>query len=206
MMTDVRSKKQEVRSLASGSAAGAVSALSAPQARSAFCQRSGLSSVNEAVSGLSAKRSVSYSDLIGKDFKCGGRGPLEYDCYGLAMEIYRRLGIELPDFGSSPSVSWIHHKIIEETAEGREHRAEGSTPCPMRFAPCPGPEPFCLVTFMLRPPYTSHIGVVLEDGVRFMHILRKTEVTIERLDSQLWERRITGYFVPQGAESIEQRV
>ncbi len=165
MTADVRSKKQEVRSLASGSAAGAVSALSAPQARS-----------------------VSYADLIGKGFKYGGRGPLEYDCYGLAMEIYRRLGIELPEFGSAIQVHVIH-RMIDEAAHSKLDTQHSKL-----FEELSAPEPFCLVTFMIRPPYTSHIGVVLEDNVHFMHIVRKTKVTIERLDNQLWKRRITGFF------------
>ncbi len=99
---------------------------------------------------------MKIDDLLGKSFQYGGRGPLEYDCYGLVMEIYKRRGVSLPDFGSSPSASWIH-----------------------------------------RPPFTTHIGVVLEDGYRFIHIMTKTEVTIERLDSLLWKRRITGFFKPQ---------
>jgi cell wall-associated NlpC family hydrolase len=121
------------------------------------------------------------TDLIGKKFNYGGRGPMEYDCYGLVMEIYRRSGIYLPDFGSSPSAPWLHRMI----SEGKK-----------LFLELPKPEPFCLVTFAIRPPFTTHIGVVLEDSYRFIHIMTKTEVTIERLDSPLWKKKITGYFVP----------
>lgn len=57
------------------------------------------------------------------------------------------------------------------------------------------PEPFCLVTFMTKPPYTTHIGVVLENCRDFIHNLdMSTKVCIERLDSMLWERRITGFY------------
>ncbi len=121
------------------------------------------------------------SDLLGKSFNYGGRGPFEYDCYGLAMEIYKRRGIDLPDFGSSPSASWIHRMI----SEGKK-----------LFIELKAPEPFCLVTFAIRPPYTTHIGVVLKDGYRFIHIMTKSQVTIERLDGLQWKKKITGYFVP----------
>lgn len=121
---------------------------------------------------------MTYIDLIGKPFRYGARGPEFYDCYGLCMEVYRRRGAELPDFGSSPSSSLIHRMILDNRR---------------LFLELAAPEPWCLVTFMVRPPYTSHIGVVLEDGARFLHILRSTRVCIERLDSQLWGRRITSY-------------
>lgn len=123
--------------------------------------------------------SPGLSDLLGRSFLYGGRGPLAFDCYGLVMEIYKRRGIALPDFGSSPSTAWQHRMILE----GRKLFTELSKP-----------EPFCIVTFSIRPGFTTHVGVVLEDGVRFMHIMAKTEVTIERLDSLTWKRKITGYF------------
>jgi len=127
-------------------------------------------------------KNPSYSDLIGKPFSYGGRGPFEYDCYGLAMEMYRRMGIDLPDYGSSPSASWIHGKIMEKK--------------PL-FDELQGPEPFCLVTFTHRPPFTSHIGVVLENSNSFINIRAKTCVVIERLDSMFWKNRITGFYKPR---------
>lgn len=120
-----------------------------------------------------------YSDLIGKQFAYGGRGPFEYDCYGLCIEIYRRMEIELPEFGSSPSSSWIHRHILEAQ--------------PL-FDELKKPEPFCLVTFKTRPPYTSHIGVVLEHANQFIHIQQKSCVVIERLDALMWKNRITGFY------------
>lgn len=120
-----------------------------------------------------------YVDLIGKQFAYGGRGPDEYDCYGLCMEVCRRRGILLPDFGTSPSSPAIHGMI----QRGKE-----------RFVRLDRPEPFCLVTFMIKAPYTSHVGVVLDDRVRFIHIFRKTRVCVERLDMPQWSWRTTGFY------------
>lgn len=129
------------------------------------------------------------TDLLGKEFKYGGRGPEAYDCYGLCIEVYRRRGKALPDFGSSPSASW-QHRMIDE---GKK-----------LFIELKHPAPFCLVTFMLRPPYTTHIGVVLEDCCRFIHIQQKLQVVIERLDGQLWKNRITGYYLlGEGVEAVK---
>jgi cell wall-associated NlpC family hydrolase len=147
---------------------------------------------NENQSGPLRPSPLVLADLIGKSFQYGGRGPFEYDCYGLVMEIYKRRGMELPDFGSSPSASWIHRVIMEQTQCGVRN-AE----CGVKFIQITNPEPFCLVTFMIRPPYTSHVGVVLENGYQFIHIMAKLEVTIERLDGMQWKRRITGFFKPE---------
>ena len=123
---------------------------------------------------------LTYDDLLGKTFAYGGRGPFEYDCYGLVMEVCKRRGIELPDFGSSPSASWIHRMITE----GKK-----------LFLELKAPAPGCLVTFALRPPFTTHIGVVLENTTQFIHILERSQVTIERLDSPTWKKKITGYYI-----------
>lgn len=36
------------------------------------------------------------SDLVGKPYRAGARGPEEYDCFGLVAEVYRRLGWTIP--------------------------------------------------------------------------------------------------------------
>ena len=43
-----------------------------------------------------------YRDLIGKPFQALGRGPEAYDCWGLVIEVARRIGIEVPDYGVDP--------------------------------------------------------------------------------------------------------
>jgi cell wall-associated NlpC family hydrolase len=39
-------------------------------------------------------------DLLNKPYKLNGRGPDSYDCWGLVMEVYRRLGITLLDINN----------------------------------------------------------------------------------------------------------
>lgn len=123
-----------------------------------------------------------YIDLLGKNFKPTGRGPDVYDCYGLAIEVCKRQGIVLPDIYSEVEAELIHLQIVENTTTT-------ST-----FNRLEKPEPFCLVTFTIHPPYVSHIGVVLADCKRFIHILARRKVTIERLDSPDWVRRVVGYY------------
>lgn len=43
-----------------------------------------------------------YGDLIGIPFKAGGRSKRGIDCAGVASEILRRLGVEVPDDAWTP--------------------------------------------------------------------------------------------------------
>lgn len=40
---------------------------------------------------------IDINDLLGKPYKAHARGPKEYDCYGLVIEVEKRLGHEMPD-------------------------------------------------------------------------------------------------------------
>lgn len=119
-----------------------------------------------------------FEDLLGKKFEYGGRGPDTYDCYGLCMEVYKRIGKDLPEFGFATKAEIIHEMI----KTGKEY-----------FEKIDTPEPYCLIAFYIRYPYVSHIGVMLEPPY-FIHILEKTQVTIERIDSPVWQRKIAGFY------------
>jgi hypothetical protein len=135
------------------------------------------------------KSEIFYVDLLGKEYAHNGRGPEYYDCWGMCMEIYKRLGRELPEFLPAVAEPACIHDVVDN--------AKGN------FTEIPKPVPYCLVTFMVCTPYVTHIGVVLEDINTFIHLLKKSRVTIERLDSLAWARRIKGFYLhcppPEGA-------
>ena len=116
-------------------------------------------------------------DLIGIPYEKHGRTIKGLDCYGLVHLVYERLGKELPDSHEYNELLSMHDKIAE-------HKGE--------FLELEKPEPFCLVAFSIVPPYVTHIGLVLEDCSRFIHIMEKRNVTIERLDK--WQKRIRGFY------------
>lgn len=40
---------------------------------------------------------IDITDLLGKPYKAHGRGPNGFDCYGLVIEVEKRLGHSMPD-------------------------------------------------------------------------------------------------------------
>ncbi len=125
---------------------------------------------------------IRFTDLLGKEFAWGGRGPDVYDCYGLVIETRKRAGLPMPDdYASSSDKSEINTAIHDGS---RAHN----------FVQLPGPRPFCLVTFRIHPRFSTHIGMVLADCRRFIHIQRRMRAGVERLDSQVWKNRITGFW------------
>lgn len=114
-----------------------------------------------------------YIDLLGKPY-----GPDGYDCYSLVRELYKRLDIELPEFISTDDRCLIHQMINENR---------------ILFENLEKSEPYCIVLFTIRPPFISHIGMVLEDCNSFIHVAKGINVSVERLDSLLWKNRIKGF-------------
>lgn len=96
------------------------------------------------------------------------------------IETRKRTGRFIPDEYTSTDIPEVMYDSIENAKN--------------QFKELPGPQPFCLVTFKLHPKYTTHIGMALSDAKRFIHILPKMRVGIERLDSPVWRHRITGFW------------
>lgn len=123
-----------------------------------------------------------YNDLIGKKFKYHGRGPDEYDCLGLAIEVLQRNGINMMDFqtykGNFRSVAETitNAKLVENCVKISK------------------PEKLSIVTFKIVSDFVSHIGIVIDNYLSFIHILEGTHVTIEKLHHPTWIRKIEGYY------------
>jgi cell wall-associated NlpC family hydrolase len=123
------------------------------------------------------------SDLIGKPYKAGARGPAAFDCWGLVLEVSKRAGIELPEI-DVPSDNNQRGEIISE-----QKRAG--------FARLAGPEPYCLVLFRIIDDMNKirwHVGAVLENCRRFIHTTGKMGVNISALDDPKWKLHIEGYY------------
>ena len=121
----------------------------------------------------------SFVKYLGKEFEYGAMGPDKYDCYNLCRQLYKDAdGSELPVFDSPSEPSIINEIVLK----GKE-----------LFNILSKPEYPCLILFTIKYPYVSHVGFMLPDNRSFMHIMRKSRVTIEKLDHVLWRNRIRGY-------------
>ena len=125
-----------------------------------------------------------YADLIGVPFANRGRDPKTgLDCYGLAMEVFKRQGIELPEFWiSCEDASRINETVGTEKANGRWARIER-------------PKAPCIIVLRFNNHQWNHVGVYIGSG-KMLHTARKTGVRIERLDHPYWRQRIEGYYIP----------
>jgi murein DD-endopeptidase len=124
---------------------------------------------------------LEYVDLLGKEFEYGGRGPDTYDCYGLVIEVRKRLGLKTPDEYFSCDNPIIISASYEDAIQ-------------KHFVKLEKPQPYCFVGLVLRPPFMTHIGVVFKNCYQFIHIMPKMRVAVERLDAICWKHRIVGFY------------
>lgn len=112
-----------------------------------------------------------YDDLLGKPFRLGGRGPNDYDCWGLCLELGRRVGLAFPnDF--TPSNVYDQDALIRLHADDDFERLEK-------------PEPYCIVTFRIKRPFVDHCGFVLPDVNYFLHTMYGHNVSRHRMDNRV---------------------
>lgn len=131
---------------------------------------------------METKESVEldYSDLIGRPFREFGRGPEAYDCFGLWIEINKRLGIKVLDYG----------QLIGENSETICKKADEYRP---KFTKIKEPQPGDLILFRTDTGLTDHIGVIVQPGL-FLHVLKKQGILCTYLDNYFWRGRIEGLY------------
>lgn len=120
-----------------------------------------------------------FDDLVSKEFKDFGRGPHGYDCYGLVLEVSKRLGKYLPDYESvvSKAMRQIQDKV--NTYKSQFERIEK-------------PERGDLV-LITNGRFECHIGIVIDRGV-FIHIKKECGVQQVRFNHPLYKSRIEGFY------------
>ena len=121
-----------------------------------------------------------YTDLLGKPFELGTRGPDKFDCWGICLELGKRVGLYYPmDF--TPKYTDLQDEVIKFRRD-------------TDFIKIEKPEPFCIATFSMTPPFVDHCGFVLEDCKHFIHILKNHSVTKQRLDNRILAKRMQGFY------------
>ncbi|MBU2703868.1 putative lipoprotein NlpC [Sporomusaceae bacterium BoRhaA] len=124
-----------------------------------------------------------FDDLISLPFADGGRGPFVYDCWGLVREVYRRYGVNLPDY---PISAMDAVKIGEQMTQDRPEWVEINGPI----------QTPCLVVIRLAcGSWANHVGVYIGDG-QFIHAYRTTGVAVDKIKK--WRSSIVGFYIPRG--------
>lgn len=123
---------------------------------------------------------LKYGDLIGIPYLENGRNLNGVDCYGLAIEFYKKLNIDLPEI----DYEMISREVIDGVVKENNSK----------FIRLDKPEKYCLVTLKIKPPYVSHVGVILEDCNSFLHISKNSKSVIERLSDRFWTKRIDRFW------------
>ena len=125
---------------------------------------------------------MKYEHLLNKLYDTNGYGPDKFSCWGLCKELLKDK-YDLPKFEVEDDEVSILKEVIANNIDSVVEEIKE-------------PEEGCLVTFWIRPPYTSHIGIVTkeDDGWYFIHVLKQSGVTKERLYHPLWKKRITGFY------------
>ena len=127
---------------------------------------------------------VTFTDLLKVPFKDGGRDMDGLDCYGLAIEVFKRYGISLPDYKIS-CMDFVG--IDSEITNQKQYWIK----CDPTNLPVP-----CIVVMRIgKGALCNHCGVYIGNG-RFIHTLLRTGVHISRLDHPMWRNKIDSYYYP----------
>ena len=128
---------------------------------------------------------VDINTLVGVPFVSEGRSSvLGMDCWGLTMEVFKRHGVELPDF----TVDAFAFKRIGQLVDG----AIGEPMWEEVVEPTDSDVPL-VVLMKMHPQYITHAGVLIKGG-RVIHALQGAGVIISKV--AVLKKTIVGYYRP----------
>lgn len=127
---------------------------------------------------------MNYTDLIGVPFQNRGRD-YEHglDCYGLVKEVYKRHGIEIPEYDADYNDMERINELIEGNTQGYPWRELAEPKAP------------CLIAIRFGSPVgvVNHTAVYIGGG-KFIHTRERVGVCIDRISNPAWRRVIVGFY------------
>jgi len=123
---------------------------------------------------------IDLNDLIGKPFDQDGYGPDKYSCYGLAVEVYKRFGFDIP----RTNISVCACKEASQK-EIQDHMKRSWVQTTMLEIPS------AILITSSNPEFANHIGVYIGND-RFIHITMNRNVVVDRLSN--WKKRVIGFY------------
>jgi len=131
------------------------------------------------------KHNIDLSDLIGRPYKAGGRGPANYDCWGICIAAAARASIMLPDI-DVPDGDELKGKAIADQKQNN-FRKIGSA------------RPYAIALFRIIDDDGQikwHVGLVLENCRSFIHTTGKMGCNISSLTDPVWRLFLEGFYEP----------
>ena len=128
---------------------------------------------------------IDVSDLIGRPYKAGGRGPANYDCWGICMAAAARAGIALPDID------------VPGTDEQKTILIAGQRQS--NFRKLDAAQPYSIALFRIFDDdgrIKWHVGFVLENARNFIHTTGKMGANISSLTDPVWRLFLEGFYEP----------
>lgn len=122
----------------------------------------------------------SHIKYLGCNFKWNGSSIAEgFDCINLCKALAKDRGVEIPNINHSMFNLDNYHVLFaqrDDTAiwESVEPQAD------------------VLVVFKVNGE-VRHVGYMI-NKLQFVHIMEKSKVTVEKITSPQWERRIVGFY------------
>jgi cell wall-associated NlpC family hydrolase len=124
---------------------------------------------------------MDYTDLIGRPFKHGGRGPESFDCLGLILWVLRQNGCKVDDPCIEYAQDWTKDKSYNYFIENYYKQ----------WDKVDKPELLDVVLFGTDKDYPVHAGIVVARNI-FIHCSSPHGVIISRL-SRVREQ-INGFY------------
>ena len=133
---------------------------------------------------------MNAAELAGIAYVRGGRDALKdggLDCWGFFRHARRLLGMSVPP-----------EEVVDESENDGAIDERRNSPSWVKLD---RPEPGCLVLIRRNTPGSHyHVGMVLEDCVRFAHCMAGGS-RIDRLDCPVFSKKIKGYYRYSGARN-----
>lgn len=128
---------------------------------------------------------MNCDDLIGTPFEAGGRGPKSYDCWGLVLEVRRRLGLQSPeyvyDLSDVTNVAAMDAIMIPATQDAR-------------WVPVDASHVGGVVAIRnAGGPFVNHCGVIIAPYT-FIHTLKGIGAHVVYTNAPMYRHRIHGVY------------
>lgn len=124
---------------------------------------------------------LDYSDLIGIPFKNRGRSKDGLDCYGLVQQVYKKCGIELPEFYADFDDAEKIQSIIRQNTDSFSWKRLSEPVFP------------CVIAIRFGSKFINHTAVYIGGG-KFLHTRDKIGVCVDRISNPAWRKVIVGFY------------